>query len=82
MQKMNKWLKEQGFEKQDFDETLYFRDYGELSLLYDNRHDIGMSHITGYTDDVLKFPTTEEFKTFTEILNKLQWKNIPRQNTY
>lgn len=75
---IEEWLEEQGYEQQDFDEKLYFRDYGELSMLYDIKHDIGMCHITGYSDDVLKFPTIEEFIVFTETLNKLQWKNTKR----
>ncbi len=34
---IEEWLEEQGYEQQDFDEKLYFRDYGELSMLYYRR---------------------------------------------
>lgn len=60
-----------GFEEETTDVDSLYKDYGEITLIYDVTNKKCMSHITGLSEDVLEMEQ-QDFLTMAEILNKLQ----------
>jgi len=60
-----------GFKGETTDVLTLYKDYGEITLLYDVTNKKCMSHITGMSEDVLEMEQ-QDFLTMAEILNKLQ----------
>jgi len=60
-----------GFKEETTDINSLYKDYGELTLIYDVTNNLSMVHITGLSDDVLEL-SNDDFLTMVEILNKLQ----------